>query len=72
MPFTSEKKFVDNHYLLRLGFIRSEKDPINNPDGLPIGFGRTFSKILWAFQIKLKPLVLLVLAATLVILYMMV
>ncbi len=27
MPFTSEKKFVDNDYLLKLGFIRSQKIP---------------------------------------------
>lgn len=44
MPFTSKKKFIDNDYLLKLGFIRSEKDPIHNPDGLPIGFARTFSQ----------------------------
>ena len=44
MPFTSENKFIDNDYLLRLGFIRSDKDPVHNPDGLPIGFARTFSQ----------------------------
>lgn len=44
MPFTSEKKFIDNDYLLKLGFIRSEKDPVHNPDGLPVGFARTYSQ----------------------------
>ncbi|TBR42184.1 hypothetical protein CBF23_007825 [Marinomonas agarivorans] len=44
MPFVSKKKFIDNDYLLRLGFIRSAQDPVTNPDGLPIGFARTFSQ----------------------------
>lgn len=44
MPFTSEEKFIDNDHLLRLGFIRSEKDVLHNPNGLPIGFARTFSQ----------------------------
>ncbi|BFM50627.1 di-heme-cytochrome C peroxidase [Marinomonas sp. THO17] len=44
MPFSSKKKFVDNDYLLRIGFIRSKEDLVSNPDGLPIGFARTFSQ----------------------------
>ncbi|MBJ7539960.1 di-heme-cytochrome C peroxidase [Marinomonas transparens] len=44
MPFTSEKKFIDNDHLLRLGFIRSKENSLNNPDGLPVGFARTFSQ----------------------------
>lgn len=44
LPFSSKGKFIDNDYILKLGFIRSAADPVNNPDGLPIGFARTFSQ----------------------------
>lgn len=39
--FFKNKKFIDNRYLLRFGFIRSEPDPDHNPDGLPIGFAKS-------------------------------
>ncbi len=44
MPFGEKPVFVDNEYLLRFGFIRSEPDAENNPDGLPIGFAKTSSQ----------------------------
>jgi len=44
MLFSNQNKFVNNEYLLKFGFIRSEKDDTNNPDGLPIGFAKTYSQ----------------------------
>jgi hypothetical protein len=44
LPFVKKKKFVDDDYLLRFGFIRSKRDPVLNPFGLPVGFARTFSQ----------------------------
>ncbi len=44
MLFSKQDKFVDEDYILRFGFIRSKSDPDNNPDGLPIGFAKTFSQ----------------------------
>ncbi len=38
--FSTEEKFMDNDYLLRFGFIKSDAGPYN-PDGLPIGFAKT-------------------------------
>ena len=37
-PFHSHGKFVDGDYLTRFGFLPSEKDSQQNPDGLPVGF----------------------------------
>lgn len=44
MLFSKQKKFVDNDYILRFGFIRSPIDADNNPSGLPIGFAKTYSQ----------------------------
>jgi hypothetical protein len=44
--------FSDNDYLLRFGFIESEKDPVNNPDGLPIGFSKTQSLNIAGIPVK--------------------
>lgn len=41
--FSSDKRLVDDEYLLRFGFIQGETTP-DNPDGLPIGFARSFSQ----------------------------
>lgn len=34
----------DPEYLARFGFIRGTRDPQHNPDGLPVGFARTFDE----------------------------
>lgn len=38
--FSTDKKLVDDEYLLRFGFIKGKKSEYN-PDGLPIGFAMT-------------------------------
>ena len=44
MLFSKQNKFVEQDYILRFGFIRSEADAENNPEGLPVGFAKTFSQ----------------------------
>ncbi len=41
--FSKKPDFHADDYLLRFGFIRGKTDPVNNPDGLPIGFSKTLS-----------------------------
>jgi mono/diheme cytochrome c family protein len=40
-PLPTAGLFSDPAYLDRFGFIPSPRDPVNNPDGLPIGFARS-------------------------------
>lgn len=46
------EKFSANEYLLRFGFIRGKKDPVYNPDGLPIGFSTSHSQTLLGLDVK--------------------
>jgi hypothetical protein len=50
--FMQNEPLSDNDYLLRFGFIRGEKDPVNNPDGLPIGFAKTNSLNIAGLPVK--------------------
>jgi len=42
MLFSHEGRFIDDDYILRMGFVKGEV-AANNPDGLPIGFAQTDS-----------------------------
>lgn len=51
--FGDEGRFVDNEYILRLGFIKGEISKVN-PDGLPYGFAKTESQNLAGLENKVS------------------